>query len=191
MTLALKLQKQSNSIRTALTGLIPSRNNSESFRISGKQLLSQLPWAPWPSLLQARCAFQNNGTSQLTAERCAWWASCMPGTRRHQGAPGVTRRYPGGTRRRPMQQVSQSTWPLTHLAHLWEGPLARSTYLQQLTEFYIHSLSLHCGTSTLQYCSFNESDWSTYSQQRQWHFSLGKDILGISPFRIYTLKYLG
>ena len=69
---SLKLQKQHNSIGTALTGLIPSRNNSESFRISGKQLLSQLPWAPWPSLLQARCAFQNNGTSQLTADRCAW-----------------------------------------------------------------------------------------------------------------------
>ena len=47
-----KLQNQPNSIGTALTGLIPSRNNSESFRISGKQLLSQLPWAPWPSLLQ-------------------------------------------------------------------------------------------------------------------------------------------
>ena len=66
--LALKLQKQANSIGTALTGLIPGRNNLESLRISGKQL----PWAPWPSLLQAPCAFQNNGTSQLTAERNVW-----------------------------------------------------------------------------------------------------------------------
>jgi hypothetical protein len=156
----------------------------------------------------------------------------MPGgTRRHQAAPGGTRRHPGGSQAAPGAGQCSKSANRPGLSHIWltsvRGP-SRDLLTccnSWLTPLYIHC---HC-TVGRQHCSLliNESDWSTYTtnsftdevvikqrnvyikllslfqlsriynllywsiynQQRRWHFTLGKDILGMSPFRIHTLKY--
>ena len=146
MTLALKLQKQHNSIGTALTGLIPSRNNSESFRISGKQLES--PSFPGlPSLASYRLgALSKTTVPPSLPPGAAWWASCMP---------GGTRRHPGGSQAAPGAGQCSKSANRPGLSHIWltsvRGP-SRDLLTccnSWLTPLYIHC---HC-TVGRQHCS--------------------------------------